>query len=127
VMKRKMRVAQINVLIDVETDAEACDFLSEMLRGEVLVYDWSYSDACLAAQDAGEGVTTRYSVDGATYDEGEFVTPTGQCVNGQPATSATIYAQMRSIRQQIENSNLEDELSETYHVVCDPVYQEDMK
>lgn len=65
-----MRIATIHLLLDVESDAEACDFCSETFGDMPYVVDWAH---VYPAHDPLNGESTvSYQADGA-YHEGKFL------------------------------------------------------
>lgn len=64
--KRVMLLARLAVLLDIEHDAAAADYMSETLRGLPHVFDWSYTGDLSRPLAAVE-------VDEETYEEGELL------------------------------------------------------
>jgi len=63
------RIATVHLLIDVEDDGSACDFLSETLGRMPFLLDWGYLNA---PNNFLSEATANYLVAGE-YQEGEFL------------------------------------------------------
>lgn len=64
-----MRIATVHLLLDVDTDAEACDFCSETFRDMPYVADWAH---VFPARTLDEKSTAHYAQLG-DYQEGDFL------------------------------------------------------
>ena len=62
-----MRIATVHLLIDVESDAQACDFLSETLSTMPYVVDWAYAHRLWLGE-----ITVSFDQEGE-YEEGDFL------------------------------------------------------
>lgn len=65
-----MRIATVHLLLDVESDAEACDFLSETFGYMPYVVDWGHVNP---ASDPLHGESTGQYLTTGEYIEGDFI------------------------------------------------------
>jgi len=65
-----MRIATIHLLLDVDSDAEACDFCSETFADMPYVVDWAH---VAPAQNPLVGESTAFYSQLGDYREGDFL------------------------------------------------------
>lgn len=66
---RATRIVTVHMLIDVENDVEACDYMSKMLRQTEGVLDWGYTEI---PNKNGE-YSKPFEYDPYEYREGQFI------------------------------------------------------
>jgi hypothetical protein len=65
-----MRIATVHLLLDVDSDAEACDFCSETFADMPYVVDWAH---VRPAHDPLNDESTAHYVQSGEYAEGDFL------------------------------------------------------